>query len=248
MLKYQFTFAILLIACLNAFSQKEIVSGEMNTDEPKEESLKGFEIRLIPYSNGLFFSQIGNSMIKPFSMSTYVGYLNEKRIVSSWTLLLTAGLHNVLDQRPVYRPAADHKYGYFVSVSPNEKITYSLVLEAGIEPRLYWGSKKHYQAGNTHLNTGWFLSFPLLFQTTILHTPEPFIGMGWFPSVLYSGSFLLTPTVGYRQAISEKWFLEGSIGYGANVIVAANSVDNTFTVLNPEFNPVFKLKAAYTLK
>lgn len=239
---------VLLIACLNAFSQNESNLRESTSTDVKVESLKGFELRVIPYANGLFYNQIGYFAIKPFSLSAYVGYLNEKRIGSRWTMLMTAGLHNIVNQSPVLRSIYDPVNHFNTRLGPDTKTNYSLLLEAGIEPRWYQGTKEWSQAEGTQLNSGWFISFPLLFQTLILHTPEPYIGMGWFPSVMYSGTFLLTPTAGYRQALSKKWFVESSIGFGANVTVATNSVDNRVTVLNPEYNPVFKLKAAYAIK
>jgi len=248
MSKYYFVLAILLIACLNAFSQKESTLSEPIYTDIKVETLKGFELRIIPYANGLFYShQAGYSMNKPFSLSAYVGYFKEKRIDSKWTLLMSAGLHNIVNQSPVLRSIYDPVNHFNTRLGPDTKMNYSLVVEVGVEPRWHPGTKEWNQAGGTQLNSGWFITFPLLFQTLILHTPEPYIRMGWFPSVMYSGSFLLTPTAGYRIALSKKWFVEGSIGFGANVTVATNSVDNRFTVLKPEYNPAFKLKAAYLL-
>ncbi|MDD4970406.1 MAG: hypothetical protein PHT07_13355 [Paludibacter sp.] len=240
--------ALFYIGCPKIYSQKEADLSNPKSDDVKVESLKGFELRLIPYSNGVFLNQVGLFAVRPFSLSVYAGYLNEKRIAPRWTLLLTAGLHNVINQSPVLRSIYDPVDHFNTRFGPDTKTNYSLLLEVGVEPRWYKGTKKWYKEGNSQLNSGWFISFPLIFQTLILHTPEPYIGKSWFPEILYSGSFILTPTVGYRQAISGRLFVEGSIGYGANVTVCTNSVDNRITVLDPEYNPVFKLKGAYTLK
>jgi len=72
--------------------------------------------------------------------------------------------------------------------------------------------------------------------------------MGWFPSIAYTGTFSFVPTVGYRQAISRRWFVEGNVGFGPSVMVGTNTIDHRFTVEDPELSPAVKLKAAYTLK
>jgi hypothetical protein len=121
------------------------------------------------------------------------------------------------------------------------------MLEAGIEPRWYLGLKKHSQEGKASLNSGWFLSFPLLFQKVVLHTPEPLINQGWFPSILYSGKFLFAPTMGYRKAINNCWFVESSIGFATDIVLSTNSIDHHISMLGPEYNPMFKLKTAYSM-
>ena len=119
------------------------------------------------------------------------------------------------------------------------------MLEVGIEPRWYFSYKDRYQLGKSQLNSGWYLSFPFLVQTNLLHTPEPVLDEGWFPNYLY-GSLTLTPTLGFRQAISKNWFLESSIGLGANSIF--NVYNHKLNILIPFLNPTFNIKAAYTFK
>jgi len=99
--------------------------------------------------------------------------------------------------------------------------------------------------GKSQLNSGWYLSFPFLVQTNLLHTPEPVLNEGWFPNYLY-GSLTLTPTLGFRQAISKNFFLESSIGFGANSIF--NVYNHKLSIMIPFLNPTLNLKAAYTFK
>jgi len=249
MLKSHIAVVILLIACLNVFSQQDKVNFKEKTiDDVKVESLKGFELRLIPFPYGLFSSRLGYPYTKPFSFSAYVGYFNEKRMASSWTFLSTIGFHNVAIESPVMRLVHNQSHGFYMSVGPDTRLKYSLLLEAGVEPRWYPGFKNRFLRGKAQLNSGWYLSSPLLFRTVLLHSPEPLIHMGWFPSIAYTGTFSFVPTVGYRQAISRRWFVEGNVGFGPSVMVGTNTIDHRFTVEDPELSPAVKLKAAYTLK
>lgn len=241
------TISLLFAIWISINSREKELPSESRTSVTGVESLKGFEVRLIPFPNGVFSTRFGYAVVKPICLSAYVGYFNEKRISSSWTLLSTVGLHNIATKSHVLRQNNDTLHGYYLSVGPDHRTTYLLKVEAGIEPRWYWGFKDRQQQGKAHLNSGWFLSFPLMFQTDILHTPEPLIKQGWFPSVLYSGTILFIPTVGFRQAISDRWFVEGSVGMASDILIAINSVDSHLSLSGPEFNPSFRLKAAYTL-
>ena len=246
--KYHFVLAILIVQCLNIFSQDNINSNGIPTGEQKLESLKGFELRLIPYPKGFYTNQTGELLVKPFSTSVYIGYFCEKRIALDWTFLTTVGLHNIAFQSPVIRLVKGGNNDFYSTFGPDRKFSYSLWFEAGIEPRRYLRIKHPSGTRITTLNSGWFLSSPLLFQTIILHSPEPLIHKGWFPSTQYSGTFILTPTIGYRQAVSRQCFVEGDIGFGGNVSVGTNTIDRQFTISTPEFNPSLKLKAAYAFK
>lgn len=247
MKQYLLTISLLFIICISICAQNEVLFDKNRKEDSKVESLKGLEFRITPYPTGVFFTQARYSFMKPYSISGYVGYFKEKRISSSWTLLSTIGLHNIAIESHVLRQENDTLNGYYFLVSPDRRITYSLMLEAGIEPRWYWGVKRLNLEGKAFLNSGWFLSFPLLFQKVILHTPEPLINQGWFPSILYSGKVLFIPTVGYRKAINNHWFVESSIGFAADIILSTNSIDHNISLMGPEYNPSFKLKAAYTL-
>jgi len=180
-----------------------------------------------------------------FNPSVYIGYFKEKINCNFWTLSSSIGFHNIANKSPRWRVISDPLTGTFIGAN-DFKTSYELMLEAGVEPRRYWSFNHKHPLGKVHLNSGWFLSFPLVFQTVLLHTPEPFIHQGWFPNVLYSGTFLFIPSIGYRHAISKQFFIESSIGFGTNVTLVTNSIDNRITVLNPELYPVFKLKTAYT--
>ena len=88
------------------------------------------------------------------------------------------------------------------------KNTFQVNLEVGVEPRWYWGYKKKYLAGISDLNSGWYLSFPTLFQTILLNTPEPALKLRLTPNY-FQITASISPTLGFRQAISKRWFLEG---------------------------------------
>jgi len=245
MKRFKLSFIVIFIFFLSAYSQKEVYFNTKKPEDIKVESLHGFEAGLSLLPGDYYYGLL--SFPNNFNPSLYVGYFHEKRIADCWTLNLTVGLHNIAMKSPNLQMISDSINGTYIG-GLGSKTSYGLALELGLEPRWYWGYKSRYQFGKAQLNSGWFLSFPLLFQTTILHTPEPIIHSGWLPRDYYTGLFIFMPTVGYRKAVTKQWFLEGSFGMGANIIVGVNTIDNKFNIKSPMINPTFRLKAAYTLK
>jgi len=226
------TFTFLMISFLNGYSQKEIFFNNAPSKDIKVESLQGLEIN---YSKEMDLSKT----------PIYIGYFNEKRISSEWTLNSTIGFYNVFGTRRTTQLITDST-GYSNFRSGPIMNIYTLALGAGIEPRWYWGYKKRFQSGKAQLNSGFFLSFPLSVSTTMLQTPDPLFNPKWTPA-FFNVNVSFIPTVGYRQAISERLYLEGSIGVGLNS--AFYKYQNTpISFASPNINPLFKLKAAYTFK
>ena len=223
--------AFLLISFLNGYSQKEIFFNNTPVKDIKVESLQGVEVN---FTNT---QSLSNKAI-------YIGYFNEKRISSEWTLNSTFGLYNVFGTRRILELIND-SLNYYIA-TPNYKNIYTLALGAGIEPRWYWGYKNRFQSGKARLNSGFFLSFPLSVTTTLLQTPDPIFNPKWTPA-FFNLNVSFIPTVGYRQAISERLFLEGSIGLGLYSVIY--KYPNTgISFLSPDLNLQFKLKAAYRFK
>jgi len=223
--------AFLMISFLNGYSQKEIFFNNTPVKDIKVESLQGVEVN---FTNT---QSLSNKAI-------YIGYFNEKRISSEWTLNSTIGLYNVFGKRRILELIND-SLNYYIA-TPNYKNIYTLALGAGIEPRWYWGYKNRFQSGKARLNSGFFLSFPLSVTTTLLQTPDPIFNPKWTPA-FFNLNISFIPTVGYRQAISERLFLEGSIGLGLYSVIY--KYPNTgISFLSPDLNLQFKLKAAYRFK
>ena len=115
-----------MISFLNGYSQKEIFFNNTPVKDIKVESLQGVEVN---FTNT---QSLSNKAI-------YIGYFNEKRISSEWTLNSTIGLYNVFGKRRILELIND-SLNYYIA-TPNYKNIYTLALGAGIEPRWYWGYK-----------------------------------------------------------------------------------------------------------
>ena len=240
------TITLLFISYLSVSAQKEVFFNTAKPEDIKVESLQGLEVHW--YSDPLSFFKNKYMNDKSYSIPLYIGYFNEKRIAPCWTLNTTIGLNNYIGSSPILEVDTTNGgsigYGMRYGIEPKYKTTYGLGLKLGFELRLYWDYKSRYQLGKAQLNSGWFLSFPLLLQTALLQTPEPLLNQGWIPSY-FSVATSFTPTLGYRKAISKRWFLEGSIGVGATVWI---DTYNKLAVSKPVIAPQIKLKAAYTFK
>src|ERR1035437_3641816 len=227
MKKHWFSISYLVLCILSVSAQKEAYFNTKKPEDIKVESLHGFEVGLSLLPSDYYYGLL--SFPNNFNPSLYVGYFHEKRIADCWTLNLTVGLHNIAMKSPNLQVFNDSVNGTYIG-GLGSKTSYALALELGLEPRWYWGYKSRYQFGKAQLNSGWFFSFPLLFQTTLLHTPVPIIGQGWYPKGHYTGSFVFVPTVGYRKAVSKQCFLEGSAGLGAIINMGTNNMDNHFNI------------------
>lgn len=238
MKRHIFSTALLLLFIASVTAQKEVYFNVLKEKDIKVESMNGLEARisLIPDAFSIF------NLPENYNLAFYIGYFSEKRICDVWTLNYSFGIHNVINKMFILqKDSIGNIYGY----DNNYKLGYSLLMEAGIQPRLYLNFKKRYQLGKTKLNSGWFLSFPLLFQTTLLQTPEPLINQGWFPAEFY-GSLIFTPTLGYRKAFSNRFFIEGNVGAGITSFLGIHK--STSYIQFPYFYPSFNIKAAYTFK
>jgi len=237
------TISSLFFILLSALAQKEVYFNTTKSEDIKVESMHGIETRLslLPseYISKLF------SFPNNFNGSFYIGYFNEKRIADCWTLNTTIGFQNIALKTYNLQFISDSINGNYIGVV-GSKTAYSLMLEAGIEPRWYYGYKNRYRIGKARLNSGWYLSFPLTIRTNILQTPEPLLNQGWFPKYL-SGSLILTPTLGYKQAISDRFFFESSLGLGVISTFGTNSY-GSFNVNIPYLYPTVSVKLGYKFK
>ena len=243
------TISSLFIILLSASAQKEIYFNTTKPEDINVNSMRGVEIgsTLITYS--LFSPSYYD---KSFAIPLYMGYFDEKRIAQSWTLTSRIGLSHSFGNLSHYilfkdsMQMGDSIYHYNNTRIDHYKSEYSLNLGISIEPRWYFGYKKRYQVGKANLNTGWFLSLPLTAAVTLINT---------YKNVIYTDSyksyctFGLTGVLGYRQAISKHWFLEGNCQ-----LIKVNSEiftrNNKISISQPWINllPGISIKAAYTFK
>ncbi|MHB9142973.1 MAG: hypothetical protein ACYC25_13960 [Paludibacter sp.] len=215
------------------------------SEDIKVASMQGIETRISLLPDGYGYGSL--SLPAYINPAIYIGYFNEKRIADCWTINSTIGLQNIDTKSPVWEIIENSTGGYGLGGN-GMKNTYTMMLEVGVEPRWYWGYKSRSQLGLSHLNSGWYLSFPILFRATLLNTPEPLLKQGWTPNY-FQGRATLTPTIGYRQSISKRWFLEGSVGLGVQadygIFIYPTNVSR-FYILSPNINPHCEIKAAYT--
>lgn len=236
-------FFIFIVEISTIYAQKEVYFTNIKQDSIKVESLKGLETNL---SYEILSSPAQKSSIdKSFSVPLYIGYFSEIRIAPHWTLTSRVGLYNTFGSRPVYY-VSDSVQNNINADFSKYKLAYSLKFGAGIEPRYYLGFNKRALLGKAKLNSGWFLALPLSLKTTLFQTTEPLLKM--VNTLTVEGD--LVPTLGFRKAISSKWFLEGSIG------IKASSSYNSYTYYATNvsyfqrisFTPEIKIKAAYIFK
>jgi len=235
-MKNSILILVFSLLSISLFSQKEVFFNNLSMDSIKVKSMHGVEVRfsILPqvWAWGLF------SFPERFSSGFYTGYFNEKRIGNTWTLNSSIGLHNVIFKDIIWqKDSSGRVWGSY----NNMKTNCAFKIEAGIEYRWYFGYKQRCQTGEARLNNGFYLSFPLLFQTTILNTPEPLLNQGWFPRY-FNGCLIISPTLGYRQSISKRLFLESNIGIGSSLYISSY---NNFETGPPNLHPYFNIKAAY---
>lgn len=252
MKKILFIILIIPTPFFNVFAQKEIYFSSTPKDSIKVESIRGVEIE-----SGMNTSKLFNtsSHDKSFTIPLYMGYFNEKRIAPSWTLIARIGLSNNFMNSAHYVLVKDSMqmngpiYYYNTTKVDYYKFEYQLNLGISIEPRWYFGYKNRYQSGKTKLNSGWFLSLPVSAGTTLINTHKPEIINDYYSSYKTYCSFGLTGILGYRQAISKQWFLEGN----CQLINTSSQIYSLTKKLNisqfwTTIFPGISIKAAYTFK
>ncbi|MFA5046330.1 MAG: hypothetical protein WC542_10420, partial [Paludibacter sp.] len=168
------TIALLFSSYLSISAQKEIFFYNTNPEDIKVASMRGVEISS-GYNPFAFFRSSylnNNSFNIPLTMS----YFREKRIAPSWTLTSRIGLtHNFIKQAEyVNYPDSfilnDSTYHYFTQKIDGYQFVYQLSLNLEIEPRWYLNFKNRFQKGHAKLNSGWFFSLPVSYNTLLINT------------------------------------------------------------------------------
>lgn len=228
--------------CLLGFISLQIIAQNKESSpdsivELKVNQLQGIQFKIeVPYFVGFGPHATGTPL--------FFNYLNEIRIAPTSTILLKAGLS--------VTPGVFYEDSISYIISPNEKTGHkvpycSFGYNFGVEPRWYWNYQKRALSGKAKLNSGWFLSLPLelsLLQAFMICGPTIYYNKNskWISehfSLLYS----LGISTGYRHALSNHWFLEGSMElqasgdwnkYGQNIYKSPTGI-----------NPQLEMRASY---
>jgi hypothetical protein len=143
----------------------------------------------------------------------------------------------------------DSMYHFNSQKLDHYKFEYQLSLGINVEPRWYFSFKNRTQRGTTKLNSGWFLSLPVSVSTILINTYKPEVPPGMNYDFKSYCSFGLSGVLGFRQAISKQWFLEGDLtvlSIGSGLFTLNEKL--YMAPLSPGFVPGISLKAAYTFK
>ena len=237
---------------LGVSAQKEVYFYTTKPEDIKVESLQGLEIS--SGYNPLIFFRPSYFTDNTFSVPLNMSYFGEKRIAPSWTLTTRIGLtHSFVNQAQYFYTKDSINIRDSIRYYDSQHIggyqfAYRLALNLGIEPRWYVGFRNRYIKAKAKLNSGFYLSLPITYNAILVNTyksPEHLT----YNSILHDyGNMNISLMLGYRQAISKNWFLEGSLNTIGDYI--------TFTEVNNRFfiysgfiiNPLLNLKAAYTFK
>jgi len=226
-----------------ASAQKEVYFNNVPLDSIKVHSIHGVELKWTMDILSTFYYKFDTYSS---AIPLYVGYFSEKGISSSWSLKTNIGLQNFFYKSLIQHIDSIKGNYYYSSTNNTFRNSYSLMLEGGIEPRWHWRFKERYQNGKATLNSGGFLSFPFALRTTLLETPDQIFYTSWFPKY-FSITASFTPSIGYRQAISKRIFVEGSFGVGLQSVIGQNYYKR-ISITSPNIFPQINIKAAYTFK
>jgi len=199
---------LLAFLCLHAFGQKEVFFADTSVINRKIQTMQGVECSFTPNKLG---NSLNYSFGDYFNFSGYIGYYYEKPIANTWSVIMTAGIHNVFYNKITISDAGQFTFNK----------AYRAILHIGAEPRWYYTFENRYDLGKTRLNSGWFLGCPLSLEN------------------LYGFHLNLTPSWGFRQSLTDRFFLEAEAGAGASLYL--ENLPN-----KPSFCYFLSAKFAYT--
>jgi len=255
MKRHIFSTALLLLFIASVTAQKEVYFNVLKEKDIKVESLIGLDVQLNTEPLSLIQSINNPGIQKNIPLSFC--YFSEIRIAASSTLIFKAGVINNFTVYTDYKTINDSIKGnpstYYNISKP--VYFYNLALNFSFEPRWYWNFKDRFQAGLSRLNSGWFLSLPVQF---VIPTPlsahtkmlnEYSVNGQWINNYFIINGYII-PTVGFRQALSANWLLEGIVDLSLSTSYSSYTYysHNISAFSSLVFSPELKIKAAYTFK
>lgn len=200
----------ILLSLQSAFAQREVFFNELDVDNSEikiSSKVTGLDFNL-DYMRLLPEKYLG---LKMGSIESRVNFFHENRIANTLSLYKSVGLVNSAFNKMVIADFPDPSFG--VDNHSDYKYQYELSLNLRIEPRWYFDYKyRHRNNKNVRNNSGWYLSLPISANTLLLHEPVNFDQDGWIPEQL-TLTIKTPPTIGFRNAFSDRWFFEMNLGY-----------------------------------
>jgi hypothetical protein len=219
------TLTFLFSFIVNLVAQKEIYFDKAPEDSVKVKSLHGFDFG---YSNAIDYSDIvrannSESRFRNFVRNeTQFNYWGEISLGSYTSMILKAGAQMAFYNytpgfgRQIY---TQDSLGNLINITPEAIWSKKLSLGAHItvETRWYLGFKKRFYKGKALLNQGWYFSLPV-----------EIVGGNYYESFSSDTSpktiinKYITPTIGYRKAITNHLLIEGALGIVVDPFTSAN--------------------------
>ena len=214
---------IILSALSPIFCQQEIGLDKATKDSTKLKGLHGFDVEYINALNTKYiFNKNPDNLPIIERNELQLNYWHELGLGVRSSLILKAGAnfaryYNLYSIPSSYYvdPQGSHIYmdyhtSYVHGISTGLHFT--------IEPRWYFDFKKSFHANRALTNQGWYLSLPVeIVGATEYTTIDSYF------SKIYNVHNYITPTIGYRKALSKHILIEGSIGYLMDPFTKYNS-------------------------
>jgi hypothetical protein len=259
--KHLIAVFVLFTVILSASAQKQTYFSTVPLDSIKVQSLKGIYVGTS--FNPVFTNKLDKND-QSYQIPLTVGFFMEKRIASSWTLTsridLTYAFGKQAQRKIVIDSIRLENSNYYTYSSINSVIdSYSsyrnINLEISVEPRWYINYKRRFINGNANLNSGLYVSLPISTNFNLYNSYRYPVSTSQYSQYYYPTkqivTIMLSPTIGYRQAISKRLFLEGNLRLTDCYLDLYSEQSKLNLLVIPPFNniiPELNFKLAYTFK
>jgi hypothetical protein len=198
-------FSLFTLFTLSINAQNELYFSNTPSDSIKISKLDCSHLGISSFSR--------NNMVPLVS----IGYFRELRLSNTVGLIIDTNIKNVLTTRDdfINSPGVNTEF--------KSSFIDAIHGSFSIEPRWYYGYKNRYLNGKkTVLNSGWFVSLPINYESGSLNDIYPRdMGYGYsleIPLGILLGNYIsASPQIGYRYAFSEKLLCEASLKYSIEI-------------------------------
>ncbi len=196
-------FFIFLFLSTTTLMAQEVYFNDTPSDSIKISKLDCIHLGISSFSR--------NNMLPIVS----VGYFRELRLSNTIGLIIDTNIKNVLTtMKTSISSISVDGYMQFNSVFVD-----AIHGSFSIEPRWYYAYKNRYLNGKkTVLNSGWFVSLPINYESGSLNNDFPNDFSIEIPFGILVGNYIsASPQIGYRYALSDKLLCEASLKYSIEI-------------------------------